>query len=106
MVAIASGGQRAMAGATGKRIKRVEDPRFLTGTGNYVEDVQPANTLHLAFARSPYAAARITRIDTAAARQQPGVVEVITGEDIPDLGDVPSIPLPFAKIPPHPPLAR
>src|SRR5579864_9714027 len=76
------------------------------GKGNYVEDVQPANSLHLAFARSPYAAARIARIDTTAAKGAPGVVQVVTGEDIPDLADVPVIPLPFAKVPPHPPLAR
>ena len=95
-----------MAGATGKRIKRVEDPRFLTGKGNYVEDVRPPNALHMIFVRSPYAAARITGIDTSAAKQVPGVVEVVTADDIPDLGDVPTIPLPFAKIAPHPPLAR
>jgi carbon-monoxide dehydrogenase large subunit len=93
-------------GATGKPIRRVEDPRFLTGKGNYVEDVQPTQTLHLAFVRSPYAAARITRIDVDAARSAPGVVVVATGDDIPDVPDVPVIPLPFAKVPPHPPLAR
>jgi aerobic carbon-monoxide dehydrogenase large subunit len=78
----------------------------LTGKGNYVEDVHPANALHLAFVRSPYAAARISSIDVAAAKAAPGVVAVVTGDDIPDLADVPVIPLPFAKIPPHPPLAR
>ncbi len=95
-----------MARATGKRIRRVEDPRFLTGKGNYVEDVQPEDPLYLAFVRSPYAAARITRLDVAAAKSAPGVVLVATGDDTADLADVPVIPLPFAKIPPHPPLAR
>ena len=38
-------------------------PRFLTGRGKYVEDVLPASSLHLAFVRSPYPSARITRID-------------------------------------------
>jgi carbon-monoxide dehydrogenase large subunit len=95
-----------VAGATGKPIRRVEDPRFLAGNGNYVEDVQPRDTLHLAFVRSPYAAATITRLDVSAARSAPGVVVVATGDDIPDLPDVPVIPLPFAKVAPHPPLAR
>jgi carbon-monoxide dehydrogenase large subunit len=84
----------------------VEDPRFLTGKGNYVEDVHPANALHLAFVRSPYPAARVTSINTEQARAAPGVVAVVTADDVPDLGDVPAIPLPFARVPPHPPLAR
>ncbi|MBV9896796.1 MAG: xanthine dehydrogenase family protein [Chloroflexi bacterium] len=95
-----------MAAAIGKRIRRVEDPRFLTGRGNYVEDVQPKDPLYLAFVRSPYAAARITRLDVAAAKSAPGVVLVATGDDTANLADVPVIPLPFAKVPPHPPLAR
>jgi carbon-monoxide dehydrogenase large subunit len=95
-----------VAGATGKPFRRVEDPRFLAGKGNYVEDVQPPDSLHLAFVRSPYAAAKITALDVSAARSAPGVVVVATGDDIADLADVPVIPLPFAKVPPHPPLAR
>jgi carbon-monoxide dehydrogenase large subunit len=95
-----------VAGATGKPFRRVEDPRFLAGNGNYVEDVQPRDSLHLAFVRSPYAAASISRLDVSAARSAPGVVVVATGEDIADLPDVPVIPLPFAKVAPHPPLAR
>jgi carbon-monoxide dehydrogenase large subunit len=84
----------------------VEDPRFLAGAGNYVEDVQPANCLHLAFVRSPYSAARISGIDVDAARDAPGVLLVATGADIASLPDVPVIPLPFARVAPHPPLAR
>ena len=95
-----------MAGTTRKPIRRVEDPRFLVGSGNFVEDVLPERTLHLAFVRSPYAAARVTRINVEAARTAPGVVAVASIDDIPDIGDVPIIPLPFAKVPPHPPLAR
>jgi carbon-monoxide dehydrogenase large subunit len=97
---------RQVAGATGKPIRRVEDPRFLAGQGNYVEDVQPRDALHLAFVRSPYAAAKVTRIDVEAARSAPGVVLVATGDDTAELPDVPVIPLPFAKVAPHPPLAR
>jgi len=92
--------------ATGKRVRRVEDPRLLRGLGRYVEDVQPADALHLALVRSPYPAARIVSIDVQAARALPGVVAVATGDDLSGVGDVPVIPLPFAKVPPHPPLAR
>ncbi len=95
-----------MVSATGKPVRRVEDPRFLTGRGNYVEDVRLDNALHLAFVRSPYPAARVTRIDVSAARSAAGVVQVVTADDVPDLGDVPVIPLPFARVAPHPPLAR
>jgi len=87
-------------------MRRVEDPRFLAGQGRYVEDVQPPDTLHLAFVRSTYPAARLARVDTTAANAAAGVVAVLTAEDVTDLGDVPTIPLPFAKIPPHPVLAR
>jgi carbon-monoxide dehydrogenase large subunit len=62
--------------------------------------------LHLAFVRSPYPSARVTSISTDAARGYPGVVAVATAADIPELGDVPAIPLPFAKVAPFPPLAR
>ena len=92
--------------AIGKPIRRIEDPRLLAGKGCYVEDVEPSGVLHLAFTRSPYPSARITGLRTQAARAYPGVVAVATADDIPQIGDVPSMPLPFARIPPFPPLAR
>ncbi len=95
-----------MAGTTGKPIRRVEDPRLLAGAGNYVEDVHPDGCLHLAFVRSPYPAARVVHIEVEAARRAPGVLVVATGDDIAELPDVPSIPLPFARVAPFPPLAR
>ena len=95
-----------MTGLTGRPVRRVEDPRFVAGQGRYVEDVQPPGVLHMAFVRSTYPAARLTRVDADAARQAPGVITVLTSADIGDLADVPVIPLPFAKVPPHPPLAR
>jgi carbon-monoxide dehydrogenase large subunit len=79
---------------------------LLTGRGQYVEDVQPAGLLHLAFVRSPHPSANVTRIDVEAARQAPGVVAVVTHDDVAQVGDVPSLPLPFAKRPPFPVLAR
>jgi carbon-monoxide dehydrogenase large subunit len=62
----------------GARIKRTEDPRLLTGLGNFVDDRQVAGVLHVAFRRSDHAHARIGAIDTGAARAAPGVVAVFT----------------------------
>jgi aerobic carbon-monoxide dehydrogenase large subunit len=95
-----------VAGATGKRVRRVEDRRFLIGAGRYVEDLAPQGTVFLALVRSPYPSARLSRIDVAQARAYPGVVAVAAGDDLASLGNVPTIPLPFVKIPPWPVLAR
>jgi carbon-monoxide dehydrogenase large subunit len=65
----------------GASIKRREDPRLVTGHGQYVDDVRLPGTLYLAFVRSPHAHARVGRIDTAAALQQPGVAAVFTHAD-------------------------
>ena len=66
----------------GARVKRREDPRLLTGRGQYVDDIRLAGTLHVAFRRSDYSHARIVNIDTAAAGRSAGVVAVFTAEDI------------------------
>ena len=55
------------------RMKRKEDPRFIRGQGNYVDDVQLPGMLHGAILRSPLAHARIKSIDTSAALQHPQV---------------------------------
>src|ERR671932_2050660 len=89
----------------GQSIRRVEDPRLVSGRGRYVEDVTLPGMLHLAFVRSPYPKARITRLDVSSARQQPGVVAVLTADDLTDVSDIPTMPLPFLKRPPHPMLA-
>src|SRR5919202_1326028 len=92
----------------GKSIKRREDPRLVTGKGNYVDDVKLPGTTYAAFVRSPYAHARIRSIDAAAARKLPGVFAVYTGKDL-VAGGVKPIPvgwlLPGIKIPPRMPLA-
>ena len=67
---------------TGMRIKRVEDPRLLTGRGRYLDDLGLPRMLFASFVRSPYAHARIVRIDAAAARVLPGVVAVVTADDL------------------------
>ncbi|MBW3610984.1 MAG: carbon-monoxide dehydrogenase large subunit [Actinobacteria bacterium] len=64
----------------GQSIKRKEDDRFLAGRGNYIEDIDLPNMLHMAILRSPYAHATINSIDTTEAAALPGVVAVVTGE--------------------------
>jgi aerobic carbon-monoxide dehydrogenase large subunit len=66
----------------GQSVKRREDPRLLTGHGRYVDDVQDAGTLHVAFVRSDVARGRITSLNVEAARALPGVEAVYTGDDL------------------------
>ena len=66
----------------GAAVKRVEDFRFLTGQGNYTDDIDRPNQTYAWIVRSPHAHARIKSIDTAAAKAAPGVVAVFTGEDM------------------------
>ena len=74
----------------GAKIKRREDPRLIRGLGQYVDDINLPNTLHVAILRSPYAHARIKSLETDAARQHPGIVAVITGAEIKDqIGTLP-----------------
>src|SRR5205807_5298076 len=75
-----------MSPLVGASLKRKEDRRLLTGAGRYVDDIAPPGTAHLALVRSPHAHARLTRIDTARARKVPGVLAVLTVEDVPELG--------------------
>jgi aerobic carbon-monoxide dehydrogenase large subunit len=65
----------------GKAIKRREDPRMITGRGQYVDDVQLPGMQSVVFVRSPYAHAKITKLDTSAAEKHPGVMKVYTGKD-------------------------
>jgi carbon-monoxide dehydrogenase large subunit len=80
----------------GAPIKRTEDPRLLTGSGEYTADRKPDRPLHLAFLRSSQAHARIGPIDTSAALASPGVVAVLTAEDIAD--DFKPV-IPFSRMP-------
>jgi len=73
----------------GKPIKRREDPRFITGKGNYVDDVKLPGATWAAFVRSPHASARIRSIDTSKAKQHPGVVAVYTGADMTGVNSLP-----------------
>jgi carbon-monoxide dehydrogenase large subunit len=67
----------------GASVKRVEDPRFITGKGRYLDDIKLAGMTYMSILRSPYAHANIRSIDTSAAKAMPGVVLVLTGADIP-----------------------
>jgi carbon-monoxide dehydrogenase large subunit len=65
----------------GSAIRRREDPRLITGTATYTDDLVMPGMLHAAIVRSPYAHARIRKIDTHRARHAPGVIAVYTGAD-------------------------
>ena len=67
---------------TGASIRRSEDPRILTGSGRYVDDIKLPGMLHAAFVRSPLAHARVLSVDVSAARALPGVVAVFTGAEL------------------------
>jgi aerobic carbon-monoxide dehydrogenase large subunit len=62
--------------------RRVEDKRFIQGRGNYIDDVKLPGMLYLDIVRSPYAHAKILKIDASKAMQIPGVLAVITGETL------------------------
>jgi carbon-monoxide dehydrogenase large subunit len=66
----------------GEPIRRLEDPRLLTGQALFVDDVDIPGMLHAAFLRSDYAHARLKSIDVSAARERSGVVAVFTAEDM------------------------
>ena len=80
----------------GSPIERVEDFRFLTGRGQYIDDLASENMLHAVILRSSVAHGRIRRIDAAAVRARPGIHAVISAADI---GDVPTIPLRHDALP-------
>ncbi len=108
-----------MSEGIGQPVRRVEDERFLTGTGKFTDDLRFAGEAHAAVARSPHAHARLRGIDIQAARAAPGVLAVYTGEDLAAAGMRPIPALtrtaPYALAnrdgtempdPPHWPLAR
>ncbi len=72
----------AFASLIGATVKRKEDPRLITGRGTFVGNLKLAGMLHVAFVRSQYAHADICGIDSAAALNMPGVVAVVTGQDL------------------------
>lgn len=96
----------------GESLRRVEDTRFLTGAGKYVDDIHQEGQKYACFVRSPHAHAAIKNIDTAEAAAMPGVQRIFTGRDID--GKVGGLPTGWLisnpdgspmKEPPHPFLA-
>jgi carbon-monoxide dehydrogenase large subunit len=81
-------------------VRRREDPRLITGAGQFVDDLRMPDCLHAAFLRSPHAHAAIRAVDAAAARRAPGVVGVYTAADLGSAGG----PVPVYA--PHPALPR
>ncbi|MBO0345299.1 carbon-monoxide dehydrogenase large subunit [Roseibium sp. CAU 1637] len=73
--------EAALEGMGCKR-KRVEDIRFTQGKGKYVDDIKLPGMLHGDFVRSPYAHAKVTKIDATEALKLPGVIAVLTAEDL------------------------
>ncbi|MBK8665634.1 MAG: xanthine dehydrogenase family protein molybdopterin-binding subunit [Burkholderiales bacterium] len=97
----------------GESLKRKEDERFLTGVGQYTDDITQAKQKYAVFVRSPHAHAVLKNVDTAAASAMPGVVRVFTGKDVEGkMGGLPCgwlISNPDGspmKEPPHPILAH
>ena len=79
-------------------VRRREDPRLITGAGEFVDDLRVPGCLHAAMLRSPHAHARIVSIDASAARRAPGVVGVFVAADLGAVGG----PIPIYA--PHPAL--
>ncbi|MBK0394184.1 xanthine dehydrogenase family protein molybdopterin-binding subunit [Ramlibacter algicola] len=97
----------------GESLRRREDMRFLTGAGQYTDDIQLANQRYAVFVRSPHAHATIKSIDASRAEAMPGVRKVFTGKDIE--GKMNGLPCGWLitstdgtpmKEPPHPVLAQ
>ena len=103
-----------MTNLVGSKIERKEDKRFLTGKGNYTADINLVNQTYAYFVRSPHARAKINKIDITKASNLPGVVKILTGDDLAKdkIGGliagwkIVSQDGKDMKVPPHPPLAK
>src|ERR1700704_2638459 len=99
----------AISQMVGASIKRREDPRLVTGTGSYVDDIAQTAVVHMHVIRSNEAHARILGIETGRAKEADGVIAILTGKDLkPEFG----APLPVTvcfvpdkKYPNHYPIA-
>jgi len=98
----------AAAAQIGQARLRKEDAKLITGQTNWTDNIKLNGMLHLAFLRSPYAHAKITRVDVSGALGQPGVIAAFSGADFAaEQGSLPCAwPVtPDIVIPPHPPMA-
>jgi carbon-monoxide dehydrogenase large subunit len=80
---------RGVSPYVGRPLKRIEDPKLITGQGQYVDDLKLPGLASLAFLRSPHAHARVTAIRTDVARAAPGVLLVVTAADLGGLRPTP-----------------
>ena len=78
------------ANAFGQSVTRREDHRLLTGQGRFTADQVPPGAAHAAMLRSPHAHAQLRRIDVTEARAMPGILAVLTGADVAELGGIPA----------------
>jgi len=76
-------------GGIGASSKRREDVRFLTGNGNYTDDINLRGQAYVHFLRSDVAHGRLSSVDTSAAEAMPGVLQVFTGKDFEGIGSIP-----------------
>src|SRR6516164_1002791 len=98
----------------GQPVRRVEDRRFITGRGSYLDDLSLSRQAYAFMLRSPHAHARIRGIDIAAVIGAPGVLAVYTGEDLArdGIGTIPCLSALTSRdgsscvMPPHPAIAR
>ena len=81
---------------TGKAVKRKEDLRLITGYGKFVDDVKLTGMAYAAILRSPYAHAKIVKVDVSKAEKIPGVICTLTGDEVAKLTE------PFLQISPSP----
>ena len=103
-----------MTNLVGSKVERKEDKRFLTGKGQYTADINLVHQTYACFVRSPHARAKISKIDIAKASSAPGVVKILTGDDLAKdkIGGliagwkIVSQDGKDMKVPPHPPLAK
>ncbi|HEY0776162.1 MAG TPA: xanthine dehydrogenase family protein molybdopterin-binding subunit, partial [Nocardioidaceae bacterium] len=92
----------------GSARKRKEDQRLITGRTRWTDNITLPGMLHIAMVRSPYAHARITNIDTSAAKTAPNVISVFTGAEVAEEQGVLANAWPITpdqKAPVHPPIA-
>jgi len=98
----------APAPQIGQSRLRKEDAKLITGQTNWTDNIKLNGMLHMAFVRSPFAHAKITRVDVSGALDQPGVIAAYSGADFAaEQGSLPCAwPVtPDIVIPPHPPMA-
>jgi carbon-monoxide dehydrogenase large subunit len=93
-------------GWVGQPLRRREDRTLVTGRGRFVDDLAVAGVAHLVLARCPHAHARVRSLDTGAAKRVPGVIAVVTANELGAIGPVPLMRLaPGTVVPEYPLLA-